>query len=136
MNSKVKDWMPLNVMTDFEDHNKLKNMVVVVLPTRLAHYNTTYIDVLVASTQGELIIKIIWPHNMTDVKMLLGQFATSWHQDDIDMQKRLALEKTFNQLREKATGFVWSKAASPYCFMCSLKLILSLFSIMTTDSMH
>ena len=30
MNSKVKDWIPPYVMTDFEDHNKQKNLVMVV----------------------------------------------------------------------------------------------------------
>ena len=30
-NSKVKDWMPPHVVTDFTDHKKQKHLVVVVL---------------------------------------------------------------------------------------------------------
>ena len=80
MNSRVIDWMPPYVMTDFEDHNKQKNMVVVVvLPTGVTHYNTTNTDISVGSTQDKLIIKIIWPHTVMDLEILLGRFAMSCH---------------------------------------------------------
>ena len=39
MNSKVKDWMPPHVVTDFTDHRKQKHLVVVVvLLTGVMHY--------------------------------------------------------------------------------------------------
>ena len=57
---EVKDWVPPYVMTDFEDHNNQKNMVVVVLlPTGVTHFNATNTDIAVGSTLEELIIKII-----------------------------------------------------------------------------
>ena len=41
MNSKVKDWMPPHVKSDFTDHMKQKHLVVlVVLLMRVVHYNT------------------------------------------------------------------------------------------------
>ena len=46
MNSKVKDWMPPHVITDFTDHFKQKHLVlVVVLPAGVAHFNTTITDI-------------------------------------------------------------------------------------------
>ena len=78
-------------MTEFEDHNKQKNlMVVVILPTGVMHFNTTNTGIAVGSTQEELIIKIIWPHNMTYVKSLLSQFTISWHREENNMKKWLA----------------------------------------------
>ena len=106
MNGKVKDWMPPHVMMDFTDHKKQKHLVVlVVLPTGVMHYNTTKTDIVVGSSQDKLQIKIIWPHNMTDVMKLLRQFLDTWHGDDINMWQCLAMEKAFNLLKEKATGF-------------------------------
>ena len=86
-------------------------MVVVVLPTGVAHFNTVNTDIVVWSTQEELIIKIIWPHNMMDVKLLLSQFMMRWHREESSMRKRLALETAFNQLREKATNFMLSNVS-------------------------
>ena len=77
------------VVTDFEDCNKQKYLVVlVVLPTGAMHYNTTNTDIAVGSTQDKMEIKIIWPHNMTDLTMLLSQFMNSWHGAIINMWKR------------------------------------------------
>ena len=73
---------------------------------------------------------------MTNVKMLLGQFTTSWHQDEIDMQKRLALEQAFNQLREKAMDLLWSKVSIPLPLHMQLMFNLSLFLITKMDSVH
>ena len=104
-------------MTEFEDHNKQKYLVVVViLPTGVMHFNTTNTDITVGSTQQELIIKITWPHNMTDVKSLLSQFMMSWQREESNISKRLALEKAFNQFREKVTDFMWSKGYIPLPF--------------------
>ena len=65
--------MPLSAVTDFKDHNKQKDLVVmVVLPTGVMQYNATNTDILVSSAQDALIVKIIWPHNMIYVKTLLG----------------------------------------------------------------
>ena len=64
--------MPPYVVTDFKDHNKQKNLVVVVLPTGVAQNNTTNTNISVGSAQD-----IVWPHNMT-VKTLLEQFLMSW----------------------------------------------------------
>ena len=60
---------------------------MVALPTGVVYYNTTTTDILVGSTLDGLIIKIIWSHHMTNVKMLLGQFTMSWHQDEIIAEK-------------------------------------------------
>ena len=99
--------MPPFVISDFEDHNKQKLLVVLVmLPVGIMHYNTTNMGIA-----DELEVKIIWLHNMTDVMMLLSQFQNGWHSDNINMWKKLALEKAFNQLQEKATDFIWSKVS-------------------------
>ena len=60
MTSKVKDWMPPHVMTDFTDHKKQKHLVVlVVLPIGVVQYNTTNMNIVVGRTQDELQIKIM-----------------------------------------------------------------------------
>ena len=42
-------------MTDFTDHKKQKHLLVVVLlPMRVAHYNTTNMDIEVGGMQDEL----------------------------------------------------------------------------------
>ena len=47
--------MPPYVVTDFENHSKQKHLVVlVVLCTGVAHYNTTNMDIVVDSTQDGL----------------------------------------------------------------------------------
>ena len=135
--TKVKEWVSPYVMTEFEDHNEQKNlMVVVALPTGVMHFNTTNTDIAVGSTQEELFIRIIWPHNMTDVKLLLSQFMMSWHREETNIRKQLALEKAFNQLKEKATDLMWSKLRIPLPFQVQSKLNLDFIFITTTDSMH
>ena len=77
------------VVTDFEDCNKQKHLVVlVVLPAGAMHYNTTNTDIAVRSTQDKMEIKIIWPHNMTVLTTLLSQFMNSSHGANINMWKR------------------------------------------------
>ena len=83
-----------HVMTDFMDHKKQKHLVVVVvLPTGVAHYNTTTMDIEVGSMQDEVQIKIIWPNNMMDVTKLLRQFPRTWHANYLNMQQCLVMEK-------------------------------------------
>ena len=133
MNSKVKDWVPPHVMTDFTDHKKQKHLVVVgILPMGFVHFNTTNKDIEVASMQDELQIKIIWPNNMMDVMKLLSQFLHKWYADDINMQQHLAMKKAFNQLRKKASDFVWSKVCTPISHSVSLRSCIT----MTMDSVH
>ena len=94
--------------------------VVVLLPAGVMHCNTTNTDIAVVSTQEELIIKIIWPHNMTNIKLLLSQFLISLHRKESNTRKQLALEKAFNQLKEKVTNFVWSMVSIPLPFKVQL----------------
>ena len=54
----------------------------------------------------------------TNVSMT--QFMTSWHREEAT-RKRLALEKAFNQLRETATNFMWSKVSIPLPFQVQSK---------------
>ena len=87
----------------------------------VTHYNTTNMDIVIGSAQGELQIKIIWPHNVTDVMKLLSQFLHTWHGDDINMQEHLVMEKAINKLKEKAMDFVWSKVSIPLPFIVQSK---------------
>ena len=120
-------------MTDFTDHKKQKHLLVVgILPMGLVHFNTTNTDSKVASMQDELQIKIIWPNSMMDVMKLLIQFLHKWFADDINMQQHLAMKKAFNQLRKKASEFVWSKV----CIPISQSVSLISFITMTMDSVH
>ena len=52
------------------------------------------------------------------------------------MQKRLALEKTFKQLREKAIDSMWSNVSIPLPFHVQSNFILSSCLIMTMGSAH
>ena len=96
-------------------------MVLVVLPTGVAHDNTPNMDIVVGSTEDELQIKIIWPCNMTDVTKLLSQFPNTWHGDDINRWQHLAMERAFNQFKEKVMDFVWSKVSIPLLFIVQSK---------------
>ena len=94
MNSKRKDWMLPHVMTDFTDHQKQKHLVVLVaLPTGVAHYNTTNMDNVVGSTHCKLQIIIFWLPNMTDVMKLLSQFLGTWHGANINMWQCLVIDR-------------------------------------------
>ena len=111
------------VVTQFEEHNKQKIMVEVVLPpSGVMYFNTTNTDITDGTTQEELIIKMIRPHNMTNVKLLLSQFLMSWYREKSNIGKWLAMEKAFNQLKEKATEFVWSNVSIPLPFKVQSKL--------------
>ena len=81
-------------------------------------------------------MKIIWPNNMTYVMKLLSQILGTWHADDISMQRCLVMEKAFNQLKEKATDFVWSKVCIPLPFIVQLKFEFEFIMIITMDSVH
>ena len=58
---------------------------------------------------------------MIDVTKVMSQFLHTWHADDINMWQCLVMEKTFNQLREKTTDFVWSKVCIPLPFIVQSK---------------
>ena len=106
----MKEWTPPHVLTLWVDQNKQKHVVVVInLPTGVAHRDTTNCDIEVGESQKELIVKIIWPTNSTDVGELLKQFSQEWMEKDENIHKKLALEDAFNQLKEKQTDFVRSK---------------------------
>ena len=106
----MKEWTPPHVLTQWVDQNKQKHVVVVInLPTGVAHRDTTNCDIEVGESQKELIVKIIWPTNSTDVGELLKQFSQEWMEKDENIRKKLALEDAFNQLKEKQTDFVRSK---------------------------
>ena len=107
---EMKQWVPPYVVTDWEDDKKQKNVVVVVvLPTGVAHQNTTNCDIAVGPSKLALHVTIIWPLNMMDVNVLLDQFPDKWHVDDRNTRRRLALERAFNNLREKETDYVKSQ---------------------------
>ena len=82
--------------------------MVVVLPTRVVHYNTTTMDIKVGSTQDELQTNM--HNNMTDVMKLLSQFPCRWYADNINMWQHLVTEKA--KLREKA----WISCGQRYAF--------------------
>ena len=58
----------------------------------------------------ELQIIVIWLNNIMDVMKLLSQF------------QHLAMEKAFNQLREKAMDYVCSKVCIPLPIYCSVEI--------------
>ena len=58
---------------------------------------------------------------MTDVIKLLSQFLDTWRGDNINMWQCLAMEKAFNQLKEKAMDFVWLKVSIPLPFIVQSK---------------
>ena len=67
-------------MTDFEDHKKQKKWwwwLYFLQGSCITKQILTF--QLASSTQDELIIEIIWPHNMRDVTTLLSWFMMSWH---------------------------------------------------------
>ena len=58
---------------------------------------------------------------MMDVTKLLSQFLHTWHVDNLNMWQCLAMEKAFDQLKEKETDFVWSKVSIPLPFIVQSK---------------
>ena len=62
---------------------------------------------------------------------MLGQLMTAWHGDNTNIQKWLALEKAFNQLREKAMDFMWCKMSIPLPFPVQSKFDFEFVLIMT-----
>ena len=82
----------------------------------VTNYNTTNMDLVIGSAQGELQIKIIWSHNVTDVMKLLSQFLHTWHGDDINMQEHLGTfgdGEGHQQIKGEGHGFCLVKGEHP-----------------------
>ena len=105
-----KPWVLPYVIADWADENKQKNLVVVVnLPLGVVKNNTTNTDISIGDSRTILTVTMFWPRNMVDVLILLNQFPPSWHNQENNIRRRLALEKAFHNLRTKETDLVRSK---------------------------
>ena len=117
-NDMMRNWEPPHVLTQWVDDKKQRHLVIlVVLPTGIAHEDTTNCLIEVDRSQLQVHVKVIWPDNATHIHYLTQHMHREWHVEEKNLRMKLALEDAMNQMRKRETDFVRSKFSLSLPFM-------------------
>ena len=116
-NDMMRNWEPPHVLTQWVDDKKQRHLVIlVVLPTGIAHEDTTNCLIEVDPSQLQVHVKVIWPDNATHIQYLTQHMHREWHVEEKNLRMKLALEDAMNQMRKRGNRLCQVKVFSDSSF--------------------